>query len=198
MAIFKRPILVVDDEPEILRSLHDLLRREFQVYTASTGEQGLALLEQHEIHVVISDQRMPEMTGVDLLARVRCEHPESIRLIFTGYADQRALIDAINRGNVFRYVSKPWDPDELLAALRAAGAMFDRIAERQTLLRDVRAFEKRCIHLHEALQAGQYGTLAATGVEELGNTLNDGRSLCRRLDAQLGGDGKPGTPAPPE
>jgi len=187
----KRPILVVDDEVDILRSLHDLLRREFQVYTASTGEEGLQLLQQHDIHVVMSDQRMPEMTGVELLARVRCEHPEAIRLIFTGYTDQRALIDAINRGNVFRFVSKPWDPDELVAALRAAGTMYDRLANRESLLKDLRAFEKRCIDLHERLQAGQLGSLSSDGLQEVRATLGDGRSLCRRLDAQLGGDPAP-------
>src|SRR3954470_7786257 len=140
----KRPILVVDDEPEMLLSLRDLLRREFHVYTAGSGQEGLNLLAEHEIHVVMSDQRMPQMTGVELLTQIKCEHPEAIRMIFTGYADIHAVIDAVNQGNVFRYVTKPWDPEELVMALRAAGEAYDRLADRNRLLVDLRVYEQRC------------------------------------------------------
>ncbi len=121
-ATSKHPILLVDDEPEILFSLRGLLRREFDLHTAESGAEALEILRRQPIHVVMSDQRMPEMTGVELLHRAREIRPDATRLLFTGYSDLSAVIDAINQGNVFRYIAKPWDPDDLLAALRRAGA----------------------------------------------------------------------------
>src|SRR2546421_10637359 len=98
-APFKRPILVVDDEPEMLFSVRNLLRREFDVHTAASGAEGIKILQEHVIHLVMTDQRMPEMTGVELLQRVKNEHPGAMRLIFTGYADVKAVVGAINRGD---------------------------------------------------------------------------------------------------
>src|SRR5947207_5136549 len=112
---FRRPILVVDDEPEMLFSVRNLLRREFDVHTAASGAEGIKILQEHVIHLVMTDQRMPEMTGVELLQRVKNELPGAMRLIFTGYADVKAVIDAINQGNVFRFVTTPWEPEDLLA-----------------------------------------------------------------------------------
>ena len=83
----------------------------------------------------MTDQRMPEMTGVEFLHRIRGEHPEAIRLLFTGYADIRAVIDAINQGNVYRYITKPWDPDELQTVIREAGERYDLIVERNAAAR---------------------------------------------------------------
>jgi YesN/AraC family two-component response regulator len=79
----KRPILIVDDEPEMLYSLRNLLRREFEVFTATSGEEGIKVLQEHEIHLVMTDQRMPNMTGVELLHRMNKEYPGAMRLIFT-------------------------------------------------------------------------------------------------------------------
>src|SRR5436305_3883627 len=111
----RRPTLVVvDDEPEVLRSLYDLFRLEFRVLTFERPADALAALaETAEVDVIMSDQRMPEMTGVRFLEAARAVHPDATRLLVTGYADFRAVIDAINRGHVFRYVTKPWDPEEL-------------------------------------------------------------------------------------
>lgn len=181
----KRPILVVDDEPEMLLSLRDLLRREFDVHTAGSGQDGLRLLEEKEIHVVMSDQRMPQMTGVELLKRIKCEHPEAIRMIFTGYADIHAVIDAVNQGNVFRYVTKPWDPEELVLALRAAGEAYDRLADRNLLLADLRGYEQRCEAFDAGLKSGALGTLTAAGAAEVEVMARDGRALRDRLDRVL-------------
>lgn len=181
----KRPILVVDDEPEMLFSLRNLLRREFEVYTAASGAEGMKILEEHEVHLVMTDQRMPEMTGVELLNRVKCEHPGAMRLIFTGYADIKAVIDAINQGNVFRFVTKPWDPDELLAALREAGRRYDCIVSRNHLLGDLRAYEARCIAYQGGLLSGQLGTLTPAGLAEGEHLLLGGRELVARLDQIL-------------
>src|SRR5207249_3043226 len=130
----KHPILVVDDEPEILFSLRALLRRDFDVHTAESGAEALEVLAQQPIHVVMTDQRMPELTGVELLTRVMGEWPDAVRMVFTGYADIKAVIDAINQGHIFRYVTKPWDPDELLSVLRQACEEYLRIAAQQRLL----------------------------------------------------------------
>ena len=117
----------MDDEPEILFSLKGLLRREFELYTAESGQEALEILERHAIHVVMTDQRMPEMTGVQLMRRVKNEYPEAIRIVFTGYADIKAVIDAINNGGLYRYITKPWDPDELIEVLHEAAARYDEL-----------------------------------------------------------------------
>jgi DNA-binding NtrC family response regulator len=139
----KPPILLVDDEPEILFSLQGLLRREFQLYTASSGQEAIEILQEHRIHVVMTDQRMPEMTGVQLMRHVKDEYPEAIRIVFTGYADIRAVVEAINHGGLYRYITKPWDPDELVEVLRDAAARYDQIAESRRLLRDLRDHVRR-------------------------------------------------------
>jgi DNA-binding NtrC family response regulator len=144
MTTAKHPVLLVDDEPEILFSLRGLLRREFDLYTAQSGAEALDILHAHPIHVVMTDQRMPQMTGVELLRRARGDCPEAIRLIFTGYADIKAVIDAVNEGQVFRYLAKPWDPDDLAAVLHQACEQYERIAERRRLLVDLRDHLGRC------------------------------------------------------
>src|SRR6516162_7050573 len=117
MTATKYPVLVVDDEPEILFSLRGLLRKEFDLHTAQGGAEALEVLRRQPVHVIMSDQRMPEMTGVELLQRARAERPEAIRIIFTGYADIKAVVDAINEGQIYRHLTKPWDPDEMVALL---------------------------------------------------------------------------------
>jgi DNA-binding NtrC family response regulator len=181
----KRPVLVVDDEPEMLYSLRNLLRREFEVYTARSGEEGMQILQQHEIHLVMTDQRMPAMTGVELLHRMKTEHPGAMRLIFTGYADIKTVIDAINQGNVFRYITKPWDPEELLAALREAGERHDQIVDRNRLLQDMRTYEQRCVVYAGALLDGRLGALTTDGTDQGKKLFADGRILATRLDKAL-------------
>jgi DNA-binding NtrC family response regulator len=139
----KHSVLLVDDEPEILFSLRGLLRRDFELHTAQSGAEALEILRQHPVHVIMTDQRMPEMTGVELLRRARGESPQAIRMIFTGYADIKAVVDAINQGQIYRYLTKPWDPDELCAVLHEACDYYDRVAERRRLLLDLRDFLSR-------------------------------------------------------
>ena len=95
----KPPILIVDDEEEVLVSLRSLLRREYEVYTSPRARDALALLENHAIQVVISDQRMPDMNGTDFLAQVSQHFPEVIRLMITGYTDIESVIAAVNRSS---------------------------------------------------------------------------------------------------
>ncbi|MBU4228810.1 MAG: response regulator, partial [Proteobacteria bacterium] len=112
----KGKILFVDDEENILRSLQRLfMDEEIEVFTASSGAKGLEILAREtEVGVIVSDQRMPEMTGVDFLEKSKAISPQSIRILLTGYADVNAAIDAINRGGTFRYLNKPWNDDELV------------------------------------------------------------------------------------
>jgi DNA-binding NtrC family response regulator len=178
----KHPILVVDDEPGILFSLRGLLRHEFEVHTASSGPEAIIVLEKHPIHIVMSDQRMPEMTGVEFLRRIKIDHPEAIRVIFTGYADIHAVIDAINKGNVFRYVTKPWDPDDLFGVLREAGRQYDQIVGRNRLLADLNQYAVRCDSFEAGMRAGELGSLTPAGVVEVEGLLRTGRELLDRLD----------------
>ena len=130
-------LLVVDDEPEVLRSVHDLFRREFRVLTFEHGGEAIAALETTDAPVILSDQRMPGMSGVDLLREAKRLRPETTRLLFTGYADIKAVIDAINEGNVFRYITKPWDPVEMVAVVRQAVEHHDLIVERRRLIAEL-------------------------------------------------------------
>jgi len=114
-------VLLVDDEPSILSSLRRLLRREgYTIFTASGGAEGLEVLATHEVGVVISDARMPEMSGAEFLGRVREMHPDTVRIMLSGYTDLDAVTSAVNRGELFRFLGKPWDDAELLETLRDA------------------------------------------------------------------------------
>jgi response regulator RpfG family c-di-GMP phosphodiesterase len=125
----KHTLLVVDDEPDVGDSVHDLLRREFSVLKARNADEGLKLMRENEVHIIMTDQRMPKVTGVELLKSIRAGHPQAIRMLFTGYADLEAVIAAINQGHIFKFLKKPWQPEELEAAVREAAAEYDRLVE---------------------------------------------------------------------
>ncbi len=181
----KHSILVVDDEPEILYSLRGLLRMEFAVHTAESGREAIQILQQQPVQVVMSDQRMPEMTGVELLNQVQGEYPDAIRMVFTGYSDIKAVIDAINQGRIFRYITKPWDPDELRAVLHQACEEYDRIVERKRLLTDLRDYQARCLTLMEKLRGGQFGPLNPAGQADTQQVAEVGNTLLNRLERVL-------------
>ena len=126
---FKHCLLIVDDEPNVCDSVHDLLRREFRVLKAHSGQEGYRLMQEEEVHIVMSDQRMPQITGVELLARVKSKYPQAVRMLFTGYADLESIIAAINQGHIFGFLKKPWQPEELEAAVRQAAHEYDRLTE---------------------------------------------------------------------
>ena len=109
----KPKILLVDDEVRILRSLGLLLRMQYQVFATSDGNEALDILAREHIHVLISDQRMPIMTGTELLSRARKVSPKTVRILLTGYADAAAVEDSVNEAEIFRYINKPWGPTEL-------------------------------------------------------------------------------------
>src|SRR5262245_22460477 len=120
MAKQTHTLLIVDDEPDVGDSVNDLLRREFHVLRARSAAEGMRLMQEHEIHIIMTDQRMPHITGVEFLSKMRIKHPRAVRMLFTGYADLEAIIAAINQGHVFQFLRKPWQPEELVAAVREA------------------------------------------------------------------------------
>ncbi|MCP3914740.1 MAG: response regulator [bacterium] len=144
-------ILVVDDEQNVVESLRDLLRFDYQVHGATGVDEGLEIFRNEPIHVVLSDQRMPGANGVDFLGQCFQEKPQVMRLLMTGYADVRAVIGAINDGMVYRYISKPWDPDELLTVIKQAAAQYELFAERRRLLEELRARNRELESANEVL-----------------------------------------------
>jgi response regulator RpfG family c-di-GMP phosphodiesterase len=134
----KHTLLVVDDEMDVCDSVHDLLRREFHVLRARSAEEGLKLMRDNVVHIIMTDQRMPKASGVELLKSIRKGHPQAIRMLFTGYADLDSIIAAINQGHIFKFLKKPWQPEELEQAVREAAAEYDRLVEAADLMESLR------------------------------------------------------------
>ncbi len=129
-------ILLVVDGVNITKALQRLLMQhdQYDVYTANSGADGISLLEEEQdIGVIVSDQRMPQMTGVEFLTKAHKMTPDAVRILLTGYADMQASIDAINQGAVFRFLTKPWQDDELLQVIDEAARNFWLVAENQRL-----------------------------------------------------------------
>lgn len=106
-------ILYLDDEPDNLLAFKAVFRRQYQILTAQNADEGLRLLRSHSVDLIISDQRMPYTTGVAFFEQILDEFPEPIRMILTGYSDVQAIVDAINKGKVYHYITKPWKMEEL-------------------------------------------------------------------------------------
>jgi response regulator RpfG family c-di-GMP phosphodiesterase len=109
----KISILYVDDELNNLISFKAAFRIKYNVFTAISGEEAIKILHSHEVNIIITDQRMPKMTGVEFLESILPEFPDPMRILLTGYADMTAVIDAVNKGKIFHYLSKPWNEEEL-------------------------------------------------------------------------------------
>jgi DNA-binding NtrC family response regulator len=106
-------VLYVDDEINNLNSFKAAFRRDFDIYTAQSAREGRKILDSYEIGVIITDQRMPGMTGIEFLESILAIYPDTIRILLTGFSDMNAVMDAINRGQVYKYLVKPWQNDEL-------------------------------------------------------------------------------------
>src|SRR3954462_6135048 len=111
-------VLIVDDELPNLMVLRGFLDADYTVYEAQSGPEALRIAAEHQLAVVIADQRMPEMTGIEMLEKLRQMQPDAVGIVLTGYTDTPALISAINQARVFRFLKKPWQPEEVLAAVR--------------------------------------------------------------------------------
>ena len=121
----KYAVLYIDDEEHNLISFKSTFRREYDIHVASSGKLGLEIMEQNEINLVITDQRMPEMTGVEFLEKVKHQYPDCVRMIMTGFSDMEAIIEAINKGNIYRYISKPWNRAELKITIDSAFEVYN-------------------------------------------------------------------------
>lgn len=127
----KPKMLIVDDEPDNLDLLYRTFRRDFQVLRAESGAQALELLStEGEVAVIISDQRMPEMKGTEFLSKTVPQFPDTVRIILTGFTDVEDLVEAINAGQVYRYITKPWDPDELKSVVQNAAETYELLKQR--------------------------------------------------------------------
>jgi CheY-like chemotaxis protein len=136
----KLKLLVVDDEPDNLDLLYRTFRRDFNVLKADSGVNALQVLaDEGEVAVIISDQRMPEMKGTEFLSKTVPQFPDTVRIILTGFTDIEDLVEAINAGQVYKYITKPWDPTELKAVVQRAAETYDLLKQRTEELRRVNA-----------------------------------------------------------
>jgi len=167
----KHPILIVDDEPDVLFSLKGLLRHDFELHTAESGEEALKILSEHPVHVIMTDQRMPGMTGVELMNHAKAQFPAAVRIVFTGYADIKAVVHAINSGGLYRYITKPWDPDDLIETLHLAAKRYEDEARRTRFADDVKAFVNDAIRLVRAGAFGDELSDEVSGLVSRGETI---------------------------
>lgn len=134
----KTGVLYIDDEEHNLVSFKASLRREFNVYTAISPEAAQEFLDKEDLKIVLSDQRMPKKTGVEFFTELKKTHPEPIRILLTGYTDMQAVVDAINQGEVYRYLTKPWDTPNMVATINQAIEIFDLRKENKRLLAELK------------------------------------------------------------
>lgn len=172
-------VLCIDDEPNVLKSLRRLLRREnFELHTADSAEAALDLLDDLAPAVIVSDQRMPGMQGTEFLEIAREKLPESIRIVLSGFADAATILEAINRGHIYRFLTKPWDDDRLREAIVDAVRRHDLDRENRRLAARVEAQNVRLRELNRRLEA----TVASHVV-----TIDHAQQLLERLPVAVVG-----------
>jgi len=147
----RHTLLIVDDEVDVLESLRHQFHRAYRVLTAPNARAAIEILQENEVHLILSDQRMPGMSGDALLAEARRMQPDAIRMLFTGYADIQAVINAVNEGHIFRYILKPWDAVELEGVIRQAAEKYDLLAERKALIEELQEANARLLLANEDL-----------------------------------------------
>jgi len=139
-------VLFVDDEFNNLISFKASFRRHFNVHTTSDTNEAFSILDSDPIHVVLADQRMPQMLGVDFLARVRDQYPQAIRVLITAYSDIDGVINAINKGEVYRYIAKPWDEDAVIEIIKSAYAKYQDFANGANIRDDISLLSETAEH----------------------------------------------------
>jgi len=180
----KLKLMVVDDEPDNLDLLYRTFRREFRVFKADGALKGLELLDKEgEMAVIISDQRMPVMNGTEFLSKTVERFPETIRILLTGYTDVEDLVEAINSGKVFKYITKPWNPENLKAVVQQAAETYrlltKRTAELRRALRREELFNGVTTAIRESLD---YGSMLQTVVNTIGQTFEATGCILRPVD----------------
>lgn len=176
----RHTILIVDDEPGILESLVLSLEDDYEVVTAENGEAGLARLAQCTPALIISDQRMPGMMGVEFLEKARDLSPDSVRMMLTGFSDFDAIVQAINKGNVYRYISKPWEPADLQMDVGRAVEAYELKTSLDRRMRELEALCEIGSAITSVLDSEQVMDKILNGVV---NTLGFDRSLFLTVDA---------------
>lgn len=151
-ASYKEPILYVDDEQENLQGFNYLLRRDFEVFLASSAKEGMEILRKHEIKVVLTDQRMPEISGIEFLEQILPEFPDIIRIIVTAYSDSDTILQAINQGKVYHFITKPWNNTELKNIIKRAVETYNL---RRDKLQLVSYLQKVNVELSEAKEKAE-------------------------------------------
>jgi len=160
-------ILVVDDEPASVRAVARVLADEYRVLTATSAAAGLDLLGAEPVALMVVDQRMPGMPGTELLAHCAARQPDIIRVLLTGYTDIETLLEAINAGHVYYYLTKPWEPHELRLVVRRGLERYDVEADRRRLLGEL---ERALVRVRR--EAEQKGRLLTLATHELGTPLH--------------------------
>jgi CheY-like chemotaxis protein len=170
MAEIPRPrILVVDDEEAILETMTFTFEDDYEVHTSTDARRALELLDEREgVAVVLTDQRMPNMSGVEFLKEVWKRHPATVRMILTGFADMDAIIEAINDGHVYAYITKPWEPDHLKQVMKQAVNHHELTVENERLLTDLKHAN---VYLEAVMDQLDTGALAmdADGIIQASN-----------------------------
>ncbi|UJP65046.1 response regulator [Mongoliitalea daihaiensis] len=133
----KISILYVDDEMHNLQAFKATFRRDFKIHLANSADEGRSVLKNESIDIIITDQRMPNEVGVEFLASVIPSHPDPIRILLTGYTDIQAVIDAINKGQVYHYLTKPWDEDYMRTVIKNAFEVYSLRKENKKLTEDL-------------------------------------------------------------
>jgi len=131
-------VLYIDDEEHNLTSFNSTFRRDYEIHLASSGQMGLEIMKQNDIHLVITDQRMPAMTGIEFLEKIVPLYPDCIRMVMTGFSDMEAIIQAINIGRIYRYITKPWDRNELKITIDQALEVFHLKRQNKNLIEDLK------------------------------------------------------------
>ncbi len=149
----ERTLLLLDDEANILTSLKRLLRRDgYNVLLANNSAEAFELLAGHRVGVILSDQRMPDMTGTEFLSRVKELYPDTVRIVLSGYTELQSVIEAINQGSIYRFLTKPWDDDQLRGAIREAFRQQEMAQENSRLNQQNREHSARLQEMNERLQ----------------------------------------------
>ncbi|MDX9700513.1 MAG: response regulator [Rhodocyclaceae bacterium] len=207
----ERVLLLVDDEPNILTALKRLLRRDgYTMLTASSGEAGLEVLASHPVDVILSDQRMPGMSGVEFLRQAKIMRPDTVRLVLSGYTELHSITSAINEGAIFKFLTKPWD-DAQLRSIIAEAFQFKKLANENVRLTEALRLANRQLEqlldeqrlrserdrqtvqvLHEVLQLLPWPLLGvdddgmiAVANEAAEALLGDGDALIGRMAAEV-------------
>ena len=168
-------LLLVDDEPDLLLSLQGLLRRRFQLHVADGAAAALEIIRSQPVQIVMSDQRMPRMSGDELLAKVAEIAPDTVRILLTGYADIHDVIRALNTGGLFRYLTKPWDLDELMEVLEDAAAQYQRTIRQRERHEQSREFTQDVVAFLKTLPESENVNELVRRATEL-DAAGDGRS----------------------